>query len=44
MYERLVCMTPPPKHLDRFKGAPRRLPKPLSDQFPVRVCSCLFCI
>jgi len=26
-----------PKHLDIFKGAPRRLPKPLSDQFPVRV-------
>ena len=23
----------PPKHLDTFKGAPRRLPKPLSDQF-----------
>jgi len=30
----------PPKHLDIFNGAPRRLPKPLSDQFPVRVCSC----
>jgi len=26
------------------KGAPLRLPKPLSDQFPVRVCSCLLCI
>ena len=31
---------PPPKHLDIFKGAPFRLPTPLSDQFPVRVCSC----
>jgi len=29
-----------PKHLDMSKGAPRRLPKPLSDQFRVRVCSC----
>ena len=35
---------PPPKHLDIFKGAPLRLPKPLSDQFPVRVCSCALCI
>jgi len=33
-----------PKHLDIFKGAPRRLPKPLSDWFPVRVCSCPLCI
>jgi len=30
----------PPKHLDISKGAPLRLPKPLSDQFRVRVCSC----
>jgi len=29
----------PPKHLDVCKGAPLRLPNPLSDQFPVRVCS-----
>jgi len=36
--------SPPPKHLDIVKGAPLRLPKPLSDQFPVRVCSCPFCI
>jgi len=34
----------PPKHLDMSKGAPLRLPKPLSDQFPVRVCSCALCI
>ena len=27
----------PPKHLDTFKGAPRRLPKALSDQLPVCV-------
>ena len=27
-----------------LKGAPRRLTKPLSDQFPVRVCSCPLCI
>ena len=30
----------PPKHLDIFKRAPLRLPKPFSDWFPVRVCSC----
>jgi len=24
--------------------APLRLPKPLSDQFPVRVCACPLCI
>jgi len=30
---------PHPKHLDISKGAPLRLPKPLSDQFPVRVCA-----
>ena len=29
----------PPKHLDIPKGAPLRLPKSFSDQFPVRVCS-----
>ena len=34
----------PPNHLDTFEGAPRRLPKPLSDQFPVCVCSCPLCI
>jgi len=34
----------PPKHLDISKGAPLRLPTPLSDQFPVRVCSCACCI
>ena len=27
-----------------IKEAPLRLPKPLSDQFPVRVCSCPLCI
>jgi len=26
------------------EGAPLRLPKPLSDQFAVRVCSCPLCI
>jgi len=26
-----------PKHLDTFKGAPLRLPMPLSDSFPLRV-------
>ena len=26
------------------QGAPLRLPKPLSDQFPLRVCSCPLCI
>jgi len=34
---RVAASTPPPKHLDIFQGAPLRLPKPLSDQFPVRV-------
>jgi len=34
----------PHKHLAIFKGAPLRLPNPLSDQFPVRVCSCPLCI
>ena len=33
-----------PKHLDIFKRAPLRLPKPLLDQFPVRVCSCTLCM
>ena len=41
---RVAASTPPPKHLDVFKGAPLRLPKPHSDQFPVRVCSCPLCI
>jgi len=27
----------PPKHLDIYMGAPIRLPKPLSGQFPERV-------
>jgi len=35
---------PPTKHLDIFQGVPLRLPKPFSDQFPVRVCSCPLCI
>ena len=35
---------PPVKDLDIFKGAPLRLPKPLSDQLPVRLCSCPLCI
>jgi len=34
----------PPKPLDAFKGAPLRLPKPLSDQFPVRACASALCI
>jgi len=34
----------PPKHLNIFKGAPLRPSKPLSDQFPVRVCSRPLCI
>jgi len=34
----------PPKHLDIFQEAPLRLPKPLSDQFPVRVSLCPLCI
>jgi len=34
-----AASTPPPKHLDIFKGAPLRLPKPFSDEFHVRVCS-----
>jgi len=29
----------PPKHLAIFEGAPLRLPTPLADQVPVRVCS-----
>ena len=33
-----------PKHLDIFQGASLRLPKPLSDQYPVRVCTCPLCI
>jgi len=41
---RFAASTPPPKHLDVFQGAPLRLPKPLSNQFPVRVCSCPLCI
>jgi len=32
------------KHLNINKGAPYGLPKPLWDQFPVRVCSCALCI
>jgi len=32
-----------PKHLNMFKGASLRLPKSLSDQFPVRVCSRSLC-
>jgi len=31
-------------NLDKFQGTPLRLPKPLSDQFLVRVCSCPLCI
>ena len=27
-----------------YQGAPLRLPKPRSDQFPVLVCSCPLCI
>jgi len=41
---RVAASTPPPKHLDILKGAPLRLSQPLSDQFPVRVCSCPLCI
>jgi len=41
---RVAASTTPPKYLDIFQGAPLRLPKPLSDQFPVRVCSCPLCI
>jgi len=42
---RVVASTPSsPKHLDIFQGAPLRLLTPLSDQFPVRVCSCPLCI
>jgi len=33
-----------PEYLDTFNRAPLRLSKPLSDQFPVRVCSCTLCI
>jgi len=40
---RVAASTPPLKHLDIFQGAPLRLPKRLSDQFPVRVCSCPLC-
>jgi len=35
---------PPQNYLGVFKRAPFRLPKPLLNQFPVRVCSCLLCI
>jgi len=41
---RVAASTPLPKYLDIFKGAPLRLSTPLSDQFPVRVCSCPLCI
>ena len=41
---KVAASTSPPRHLDIFKGAPLRLPKPLSDQFPVRVGSCPLCI
>jgi len=34
----------PPKHLDIFQAAPLKLQTPLSNQFPVRVCSCPLCI
>jgi len=34
----------PPQASRYIPGAPLRLPKPLSDQFPVRVCSCSLCI
>jgi len=35
-----------PRYIQRsspFKGAPLRLPRPRSDQFPGRVCSCPLC-
>ena len=32
------------QYLDIFQGVPLRLPKPLSDRFPVSVCSCPLCI
>jgi len=41
---RVAASTPPPEHLDIFQGAPLRLPTPLTDQFPVRVCACPLCI
>jgi len=41
---RVAASTPSPKRRDVFKGALLRLPKPPSDQFPVRVCSCPLCI
>jgi len=31
IYLRVAASTPPPKHLDIFKGAPLKLQKPLSD-------------
>ena len=34
---RVAASTPPLKHQDISKEAPLRLPKPLSDQFPVCV-------
>ena len=33
-----------PKHVDTFRGAPLRLPKPLSDQYPVRVLVSPLCV
>jgi len=39
---RIAALIPPPRHLGISKGAPLRLPKPHSNQFPVRVCSCAF--
>jgi len=40
---RVAASTPPPA--SRYiPGSSLRLPKPLSDQFPVRVCSCPPCI
>jgi len=44
LYVVLRGVDSPPEHLDIFNGAPLRLPKPLSDQFHVRVCSCPLCI
>ena len=43
---RLVIRILEKRHIIRkvFQGAPLRLPKPLSGQFPVRVCSCPLCI
>ena len=40
----LIVLCAEPEHRDIYKGTPHRLPRPLLDQYPVRVCVCALCI